>query len=115
MPATCAGWGIPICGATNRAAPWPRLDPIWRFLGRPKEPVFDYTLAKPQAAGSNSAELAIEIVSAKEQGGGPAVWAMVRVVGQLALSHQAADLFGSQTITRANGGMTCRQAQEIVE
>ena len=64
---------------------------------------------------SHSPKLTFEIVAAEKQRRWPAVWTMMRIVGQLALLDERGHLFRRQAVTGADGGMAGHQAHQIVE
>src|SRR5262249_12395181 len=64
---------------------------------------------------STAAKLAFQLLPAKEQRRRPTVGTVMGIGCQLALSHQSFDLLRREAIARLHSGVTCHQAQQIVE
>src|SRR5262245_24662384 len=107
MPATCAGWVVPSTDAasdTTPAAIGAKPGEIWKTRNDPriarinaKERVRTVIAFRADLwdswTTSNAPELALEFLPAEKERRGPAVGAMVGVVGQESLLGQCGNLF----------------------
>src|SRR5262245_54598617 len=131
--AGAGGAGAGDAGATNAnpavakavaSSPiWLNLDPCiiipWKQRRRPRIALSVCGLPRRRKKlgglgarrASNPAELPLQIVAAEEQGGGPAVRAVVGVVAEGALGHERGDLLLGERIARAHRRVAGHAAQ----